>query len=189
MNKTDYLIQLKSELLGMNEQELSDVLEYYSEYIDDSGCEDIISLLGPVQNVAAQIKNGTAIKKLEQEQKSTKKSIKTIWIVLICLAPVTLPLAIAGFAICFALIMVAFSLIIAVAAIIFAFAVSGLFSFIMSFIVLFTDFGVGISMMGGGMLLVGLSIVIAIPSYKFTRFLLKKSAALIDKLKNRGKIK
>ncbi|WP_172188585.1 DUF1700 domain-containing protein [Lentilactobacillus kribbianus] len=106
---TEYLAELKGLLGSLTTQEQDDVMEFYSEYLQDAGVvtrSEVESRLGTHKQLARKVLADYSIKdsqKQARENKSTikdqkatnKSNVTMIWMVILAIAssPVTIPLA------------------------------------------------------------------------------------------------
>lgn len=106
---TEYLAELKGLLGSLTTQEQDDVMEFYSEYLQDAGVvtrSEVESRLGTPKQLARKVLADYSIKdsqKQARENKSTikdqkatnKSNVTMIWMVILAIAssPVTIPLA------------------------------------------------------------------------------------------------
>lgn len=77
MNREVFLNDLKNALAGMDEEEISSVLAYYSEMIDDrveAGMseEDAVNAMEPVKTIAARVLSEAGVAEEEPEEKESR---------------------------------------------------------------------------------------------------------------------
>lgn len=132
MNKTEFMGSLEKHLKYLPKEDKKDALDYYSEYIDDSGFaegEDICAKLGNPKEIAKTIIAECTQKRLDnqEEKKTTKGSAAIVWmtILLIFSLPVTLPLAIAIFIVFISLIISIFAALLSIGLIALTFVAVG----------------------------------------------------------------
>ena len=130
MNREEFILELRSKLTRLSNDELEAALGYYEEYFDEAGPENesaVINELGNPSQIAKQIMADLAIKEVAVRPQSTKQGIKTIWIVLLAIlaSPIALPLAIAALALVFAAVVTVGSVLFAVGIVIFTFVIVG----------------------------------------------------------------
>ncbi|MEH6944319.1 DUF1700 domain-containing protein [Bacillus sp. JJ722] len=97
MNKETYLKELEHKLKRLPIEEVEAALEYYNEYFDEAGVENVqlvIKELGSPSQVASKILADYAIKELDNHPKSTKKGLSAIWVIILAIlaTPIALPL-------------------------------------------------------------------------------------------------
>ncbi len=106
---TEYLAELKGLLGSLTSQEQDDVMEFYSEYLQDAGVvtrSEVESRLGTPKQLARKVLADYSIKDSQKQTKESKRTIKDqnatnksnvtmIWLVILAIAssPVTIPLA------------------------------------------------------------------------------------------------
>lgn len=83
MTKNEYLNQLKNELQGFDEKEVSEIIRDQNEHIDEalrSGRSeaDVIQSLGAVKDLANELKAGLKIKSAQNEDKLFPKTDKLL---------------------------------------------------------------------------------------------------------------
>lgn len=161
MNKEEYLRQLERALRRMPKDSRLPALEYYREYFEEAGPENeasVIEEFGPPKQLAAQIIRERAEKSIDTPNMSTGKKISAIWLAILALfaAPFGLPLSFAAVLVLMAVLLVivifAACLLLAGAAIF----IGGLFSLPVGVYIMFSHAADGISILGAGLLLVGL---------------------------------
>ena len=119
MKKHEFLDQLHKALSGLPPQEIDEQLSYYSEMIDDKmeegiSEEEAVAQIGPIEEIAAQVKPNTPLKDVLKE-KITKNYAIPLWVI-ICLVisvPIWGSLLIAVISSIFAVLVVILSAIIA----------------------------------------------------------------------------
>jgi len=158
MNKTQYLGELAYRLRRLPGEERENVLTYYQEYFDEAGEgneQQAIAELGAPAKVASQILGKYAMKGFDEQ--SPRRRVRSIWFILLALfsAPITLPLAIAAFAIIVALLAVVLSVLIALAATSFGVTAYGAVAAIAGLLLIFHQFATTVLFVGFGMVCVG----------------------------------
>jgi len=155
MTKTAFLAELHRRLSVMPLAEAEAAIAYYDEYLSEAGPENeaaAIADLGSPAQVATGILGDQVYADTTGEDKSVRKGLSALWMVVVGLfaAPVALPLA-------FVLIIVIFSVLIAILSAVFSAAtaaitllVAGLIYIAMGFVVLFSHFATGITTIGIG---------------------------------------
>ena len=124
MNRADYIKELEKRLKYIPKEDREDAIEYYTELMSDMGVdenEDVAARLGSPKEAARKILDECTQKHVEayEENKTAKGRATVVWLSILGILslPVSLPLAIAVFAI-------AFTLIVAAAAIYFSLVVT-----------------------------------------------------------------
>ena len=140
MNKSEFLAELRSRLVGLPQNEIEERISFYSEMIDDrveEGAteEDAVAGIGSIDEIVAQILEDVPLwsivkEKVKKKRKKTEKkrrSLKAWEIVLIVLGfPVWLPLLIAAFAVILSLYLTLWALVISLWAVFVSLAACGL---------------------------------------------------------------
>lgn len=166
MTKKEFLHELKKELLGMPEEDITRSIEFYSEMIDDriedgKTEEEAVADIGTVKDAVSQILAEIPITKLIKEKVKKKRKIGAWGIVLLVLgSPIWLSLLIVAFAVVLSVYVVIWSVIVslwAVFASLAGVAVGGIFSGVI--FVCNSNLLAGIAMFGASLVLAGLSIV------------------------------
>ncbi|WP_158584428.1 DUF1700 domain-containing protein [Lachnotalea sp. AF33-28] len=98
MNRNEYLEILDRQLRRLPADDREKAMEYYREYFDEAGPEQeeaAVEELGDPREVARQLITGLAVKKLDQPEKSAKKGLSALWVIILAIfaAPFGLPLA------------------------------------------------------------------------------------------------
>lgn len=171
--------QLRDKLKGFDEREVSDAISYCEEYFDDAGVENeeqVIKDLGSPSKFVAQLKAEVI---LRNENIKRKADLRSLWILILGIfsLPVTLPLSISVIAIICALSIALLSIIFTIFIIIFSFSIVGISLLIHAFAHLNLG-GDTFVILGGGFLLIGLSILSSCITYAFLQGL-KKCCTLI----------
>lgn len=154
--KATYLDQLRDRLKGMPDSEVITATAYYDEYLTEAGPENeaaAIAELGSPAQVASGIMGDYVYADTTGQDKTARKGLSAIWIVVIGLiaSPIALPLAIALIAVIFALLITVlsaiFSLFMAAAGLI----VAGIVYLAVGFFTLFSSFASGLVTIGVGL--------------------------------------
>lgn len=182
MNKSTYIKNLQTYLSGLTKDEQNDVIDFYSEYIEDANLQsdnEIIAKLGTAKQLARKVLADYSIKEnegLEEVKTSSSKSnIKLIWVILLGIlsTPLTIPVAVLifiGIVLVFGLLLT----FIFAAILFFLFGIIfGAISIYSGIIFLFTNFTSGLFYLGTGLACVGLVLIICPLSISIIRFLLQ----------------
>lgn len=196
MNKAEFIRKLKMELVKLPKEELEDVIQYYTEYLEEAEDEaKAIEELGSPNKIAAQIKADYAVKQLDKMDANSKqknKGISTFWLVILGIfaAPVALPIAIAGGAVALTLfisaICISGSLLICTVLVF----VCGILAVIAGVIALFVNFANGVIAIGLGLIFVGVTLLLGTGIVFGTRALFRFIAKYMNKRrqeKSKGK--
>jgi len=132
MDKQEFLGRLKEDLSSLTDEELQNALKYYDEYFADSHEENVEQRIEEYNEAEdfkeevevteteelAQVQALSDINHAQEEQVISQRPLRKqksmlLLVVLICFAPILLPLAVAAASTLFALLMVALSVIFA----------------------------------------------------------------------------
>ncbi|MCR5214172.1 MAG: DUF1700 domain-containing protein [Eubacterium sp.] len=123
MNKNRFISELSRRLKGIPKQDYDDAMNYYIEYLMDSGVDDttdVIPMLGTPEEVAARILDEYAEKQYKKASKEggVKNSSKAIWYIILGLfaAPIAFPIALTIAVVLFTVLIVIGSIIVALLA-------------------------------------------------------------------------
>ncbi|GAB6091941.1 DUF1700 domain-containing protein [Furfurilactobacillus curtus] len=104
MTNETYLSELQRRLHGLTEEERADVLDFYTEYIEDANLTDgdeIIAKLGTPKQLARKVLADYSIKENETaeqngERRSPRSNATMVWLIILAVlsTPVTIPAAI-----------------------------------------------------------------------------------------------
>lgn len=196
MNKETYLKQLESKLKRIPSYEVESAIEYYNEYFDEAGAENIqqvIKELGSPAQVASKILADYAIKDLDSHPGSAKKGLSAIWIIILAIlaTPIALPIMIAVVALIFAFILLCGSLAFAVIAILFSLILGGIGCLIGGVAVFIQHiptalFFIGLGLTASGIGLLAFSPVIILIK-NGSRAIARMLKRLFDRITKRGK--
>ena len=113
MKKEDFLLELRSQLVGLPKEDVDDRIGFYSEMIDDridegKSEEEAVAEIGGVDRVVNDIAQDVPLTKLVKERVKPKRSLK-VWEIILIIAsfPIWLPLLLVAFI----LLLVAFFLL------------------------------------------------------------------------------
>jgi len=185
MNKEIYLKELRDRLKRLSTDEVEAALEYYREYFDEAGEENVdkvIRKLGSPTHVASKILADYAVKELNENPESTKKSISAIWFILLAIlaSPIALPLIIFVFSMVFALVLMCGAFVLTFFSLIIALIISGIASVIAGFSVIIQHWQTALFFIGGGLVASGIGLLLISP---FTLIVKNTSMALAKWLK------
>lgn len=192
MSREEYLRALSRELRRLPKDEYEKAMDYYVEYFEDAGPEkeqEIIKDLGTPKDVAAQIIMDAAMERMDKPQKSVKKGLSTVWIIIlaVCAAPIALPIGIALLASVGCVVAAAAAVLIgALIAVAGAFA-AGIVAAVCGIVLLFSHPASGMVGIGMGMLVVGFSILGAFLLCVVFKWLIKGIRALFRRIMRRRK--
>lgn len=168
----DYIDELKTYLSPLTEEEQNEVLEFYSEYLEDSHLttyKQAAAELGTPKQVARKILADFSIRASEQPdpQPTTLKSnrdVKTIWLIILAIfsTPVAIPIAIVVFALILAVVVTIFAVLFVFVVSLFAVFGAALFTTFIGLTMLSSSLWTALYYIGFGLLIIG-AYLIAIP--------------------------
>ncbi|MEL7654410.1 MAG: DUF1700 domain-containing protein [Bacillota bacterium] len=168
MNRSEFFIKLEQGLSKVSKEEREAALNYYNEYFDDAGEENeqmVIEELGSPAQIAVRIKADSAVKRLEEDKKSSvKKGISAIWLVILAIlaAPIALPIAIGAAALAFGLLAALIGIVIAMIVSVIAFFIAGVLVIVSGIAVIAISLPTAIFTIGVGLAVLGATILIGI---------------------------
>ncbi|GAA0076603.1 DUF1700 domain-containing protein [Clostridium sp. CTA-5] len=196
MNKEIFIQELRKKLKRLPQEEIENAIGYYIEYFEDAGIDneqDVLKELDDPSVIASQLLSEYAFKGNEITINKPKRSIYSIWFIILAIlaAPVALPLA-------FAVIMILISMVIVAGSITFAFAVSTIAIIFTGFVTIFAGFavitqgfstaimfiGIGLALIGVGLLI---SVLISILAPKIFKGIAKLARKLLNRVKKSSK--
>lgn len=189
MNKNIFLAELRKRMPGLQQSDIEEQLNFYSEMIDDQmeegfSEEEAVSAVGTIDEIVPHIIADIPLSKILNEKIIRNKKIRIWEIVLLILgSPIWLSLIIAAFTVIVSLYVVLWSVIISLWAI-FASAVGCVFGGIIAGVIFVCAHNTlaGIAMIGIGIMCLGLSIFLFYgckASTKGTILLTKKITTII----------
>ncbi|MDR5587077.1 MULTISPECIES: DUF1700 domain-containing protein [Clostridium] len=192
MNKEIFIQELRKKLKRLPKEEIENAIGYYVEYFEDAGVDngqDILKELDSPSVIASQLLSEYAFKNDEITITKPKRSISSIWFIVLAIlaAPLALPLA-------FTLIILVVTMIIVAGAIIFTFIVTtialivaGVVTSFAGFAVITQGFSTAIMFIGIGLVLIGVGLLVLVLSSRLVPKIFKGIATLARKLLNRVK--
>ena len=135
VDKSQYLVELEGYLTALTDSERADVLNFYSEYIDDANLtthEEIEKSLGTAHQLGRKILADFSIKETEENlgnnvATKTHLNIKMIWLIILVLITSPLTLGIAGM-----ILLIMFAITFSAAAVLIAFFIALIVLFLSS---------------------------------------------------------
>lgn len=167
MHKQEFLAQLRTELSGLPQDDISERMTFYSEMIDDQieeglSEEEAVAAIGSAPEIAAQIIAETPLVKIAKERIQVKRQLATWEIVLLVLGfPIWFSIGIAAVAVCFSLYVSLWFSIISLWAVFGA--LTGCFIGVLATGIVLTCCGnvlPGIALFGAGLVCAGLSVFV-----------------------------
>lgn len=179
MNKAEYIKELDKRLKYIPKEDRQDAIEYYTELMSDMGVdesEDVAARLGSPKEVAKKILDECTQKhvKAYEENKTAKGRATVVWLSILGVLslPVSLPLAIAVFAIAFAIIVSLIAIYLSLVVTAIALVVEGL----VSLVVMWLAPGVAEMMvvLGMGLTSLALGVLLGFAMFYLGRFTIRK---------------
>lgn len=196
MNKEEYLKKLRLKIKKLPKQEIDEAINYYHEYFEEAGeenTESVVARLGSPSHVASQILADYAVKDLDTENSSTKKSFSAIWFIILAIlaSPIALPLLVVVIIFALTLILVCGVTILTLFIFVVGLPISGFVSTIAGFAVIFQHWQTAIFFIGIGLVAVGIGMLLYSPIAYFSKNvssgLVKLLKRLVDRITNRRK--
>lgn len=192
MNKNEFINQLDKKLKSLPNEEREDALKYYEEYFEEariSEDEDVLGELAHPSEIASQLLSEYAVKGVDLNKTSIKKSVSSIWFIILAIlvSPLALPIALP-------IIIFIFVAVILVSVFSFVFVVvsgtlivSGFSVFIRGLGNIFFNFTAAITDIGVGLILIGVTIVVVVGIFilmsKLFRIIIKSLSNALNKYK------
>ncbi|HAT54377.1 MAG TPA: hypothetical protein DCW31_03905 [Lactobacillus sp.] len=193
MTTDAYLNELRRRLHGLSDSERADVMDFYTEYIEDANLtsgDAVVDKLGSPKRLARKVLADYSIKENETaeqkgEQRTPRSNATMVWMIVLAVlsTPVTIPAAIAIVAVLIAVVAVAVALVgsglvIAVVLIGGGIAVAGV-SLYTGVYMMFTNVLVGVAYLGIGLTGIGAVLILIPLCFYILRFLIQISANFI----------
>lgn len=164
MNKAEFLSALQAHLVGLPEEEWRERVDFYREMIEDRmedglAEEEAVAAVGDLEQIAEQILAETPLMKLAKQRIKPKRRMKAWEIVLLVLGfPVWGALLIAAVAVLLALYSALWAVLISLWAVFASVLASGVAVFAAGVGLLWLNAFAGLSMLGAGLIFMGLSV-------------------------------
>ena len=166
MDKFEFMTILEDGIMALPEKERREMLDYYSEMIDDRiedglSEEEVVAAVGDVDEIIRQVLMDTPLTKLVKEKVKTRRSLRAWEIILLVLgSPVWLPILIAVAAVIFSVGVAFWALVFSFSGAAFAFAVATIAAFAGAIVfVIKTGTIAGLGMIGIALIMAGLAIL------------------------------
>ena len=194
MTRVDFIRELSRKLRKLPKDEIENALNYYNEYFDDAGVgyeDEVNDIFTSPSEVAYQILADYSVKDMDSKPNSTKKGISAIWFVLLAIfaAPLAIPVTVALFAIAASLTIAAITILAALLFTLFMMILSGIMASFSGLVLIFKETATSFVYIGGGITVIGISILTSIPVVYFgnksLRFIANTANKLLIKAKNR----
>lgn len=167
MNKYEFINQLDKKLKSLPNEEREDALKYYEEYFEEARIgenENVLGELAHPSEIASQLLSEYAVKGINLNKTSIKTSASSIWFIILAIivSPLALPIALP-------MIIFIFVAVILVSVFSFVFVVvsgsliaSGFSVVIRGLSNIFSNFTMGITDIGVGLILVGVTVAVVV---------------------------
>lgn len=184
MTTVDYLKEFEQLLVGLNADEVNDVLEYYQEYILDADLADysaVAAKLGTPQQLARKTLADYSIRQTETVTATPRHNARLIWIIVLALfaSPIAIPLAGAVIIMLIAGVLVVGAIIFAAMMVVAALLFAGGFALISGFAILIQSFATGIFYIGMGLAGLGAGVLAMLIGYMVVKVLLQMGVVVI----------
>ncbi|WP_173021213.1 DUF1700 domain-containing protein [Secundilactobacillus folii] len=164
-----YISEFKAYLGQLSAEEREEVVNFYSEYLQDGGFEtydSAVNELGSPKHLARKVLADYSIRLLDSPIRNSSSShhkpgsVRTIWLIILGIlsTPVTIPLAIGAVALLFGVLIGVFSLILAIVATVIGVLIGGLVALFAGIGVIGQSLSTGLVYFGGGLAVVGIFI-------------------------------
>ncbi len=185
VSKEEYLKKLQSKIKKLPKDEINEAIDYYQEYFMEAGeenTESVIARLGSPSSVASKILADYAVKDLNTQHSTTKRSFSAIWFIILAIlaSPIALPLLSVVIISVLTLILLYGVTVFTLFLFVIGLPFSGVFSMIAGFAVITQHWQTTIFFVGIGLFATGLGMLLFSP---FTRFFKKANASLVKLLK------
>lgn len=192
MSREEYLRALSRELRRLPKDEYEKAMDYYVEYFEEAGPEkeqEIIKDLGSPKDVAAQIIMDAAMERMDKPQKSMKRGLSTVWMVVlaVCAAPIALPLAIGILAMAGGVLVTAGALLLCALLVEAGAVAAGVVAVVGGIVLLFSHPLSALTVTGMGLFMIGISILGAFVLCLLFRGMVHVIQALFRKIMRRRK--
>lgn len=192
MNKNMFIQELRKKLKRLPQEEIDNAISYYIEYFDEAGIEneqEVLKELDSPANIASQLLADYAFKSDVVSTGKSKKSISSIWFIILSImaAPIALPLAVALIAVVFAMVLVVAALAFSISLIIISLIGSGLVVSFAGMAVMTQGFATSIMFIGLGMTCIGVGLLGGIVVLRVTPKVFKSIIGFVIKSLSRLK--
>ena len=190
MNRTEYLSELENALSGLPREEIKKSLDFYAEMLDDAvengeTEEAAIARLGSVEETAQKIINETPLARLVKENVKKHSWSGAEIALIIILSPLWVPLAAAAIAVVTSLYLAIWAIAAAMFTVCAGFAVGGLVLLAATPFFAASDIPKAALSLGIGLILTGGSVFVFFASLAFSKLIIRLTAYIVRKIKNR----
>lgn len=164
MNQVEYFRILEDKLKQLSKADREEALEYYQEYFAEAGPEreqQAIEELGDPREAARQIICNLAIKKIDESERSVKKGLSSLWVIILAIfaVPIGLPLTLVMVVVILTLVLLLIVVVISLAASSVCVVVAGIAGIMIGVMVLFLSVADGLCIIGACLLMAGIGIL------------------------------
>ncbi|KRL03564.1 DUF1700 domain-containing protein [Liquorilactobacillus capillatus] len=168
-DKKVYFVELERYLSPLTAEETNDVIDFYSEYVEDAGLQtktELENKLGTAKQLSRKILADHSIK-IDEDQRhhnikrSPRSNSKMIWIIILAIISAPMTLGIGGILLILLMSMILTAIIIVVAMLLTLVILTAVCLYT-GLLMLFTEFTVGIFYLGCGIAALG-GLMIAMP--------------------------
>lgn len=191
MDKQQFLAAIRLRLSGLPQEDIEKSLEFYRECIEDRmeeglSEEEAVAAMGPVDEIVSQILMDTSLPKLVKARMRSDRALRAWEIVLLVLGfPLWFTLLATAASLVLSLYIVLWAVVLSLYAVDFALALSGACGILGGVYLLFwPHFAAALFLIGGGLALVGLSILLFVALSPVAKGTLWLSAAILRGLKS-----
>lgn len=197
MTRLEFFTTLREGLHKLPPEEIENAVRYYTEYLDEAGEENeqkALEELGSPVKIAQQInaeymvRDIVAYRPTQQsgegkEEPKGKTGFSAVWVAILALfaSPIALPIAFAIAAVGIALIIVVMSVFASLMIAVMAVFVAGVACIASGIGVLFVDPWTGLFVFGGGLIALGISVLMFVPSLWLIRITFSAIARQISR--------
>ncbi len=192
MNKEIFIQELRKKLKRLPKEEIENAIGYYIEYFEDAGIDneqDVLKELDTPSVIASQLLSEYAFKDDEITINKPKKSISSIWFIVLAIlaAPLALPLAFTLIMLVLTMVIFAGAIIFALTAVTIALILGGIVTSFAGIAVITQGFSTAIMFIGIGLALIGVGLLVSVLISILVPKIFKGIAGLARKLLNRVK--
>lgn len=180
MKKNELIEQLSARLSGLPSDDIENMVDYYSEMIDErieDGIdeEEAVAAIGDLDEIVSQILSEIPISKLVKAKVNQKSKLSALQITLIIMgAPLWIPILIAILAVIFSVFVAIFSLVISAFSVVVSFGGVALGGILGALVYIFIGMNINaVVLFGIGVFSAGATILSFILSLEFAKLVIK----------------
>ncbi|MDR2976579.1 MAG: DUF1700 domain-containing protein [Streptococcaceae bacterium] len=173
----NYLNDVRKHLLGIPEEDVSDLMEYYEEYFYDAGVTDAqaYSRYGKPKNFAKYLKVTYFMNQDDEAllKAKPKSRLRLVWMIVLGLfaSPILVPLAFAAAVTIFALLFAFAVIVLSAYVVVISLIAAGIVGIFFGVAALFQSPATAFIALGSALLALGIGLILAPFLIKFTRLL------------------